>query len=102
MAVAAELSSAGEPHQPGRALNVLVISADIGEGHDLPARAVAREFRERDPDSQISVVNGLPAMGPVLSAMLRDNSAFLFTYLPWVFDFQYRLCLRFEIGRAHV
>jgi processive 1,2-diacylglycerol beta-glucosyltransferase len=97
--VAAERSSAGEPHQPGRALNVLVISADIGEGHDLPARAVAREFRERDPDSQIAVVNGLPAMGPLLSAMLRDNSAFLFTHLPWVFDFQYRLCLRFAPTR---
>jgi processive 1,2-diacylglycerol beta-glucosyltransferase len=76
-----------------------VISADIGEGHDLPARAVAREFRERDPDSQVSIVNGLPAMGPVLTAMLRDNSAFLFTYLPWVFDMQYRLSLRFAPTR---
>jgi processive 1,2-diacylglycerol beta-glucosyltransferase len=78
---------------------VLVISADIGEGHDLPARAVAREFRERDPNSQVSVVNGLPAMGRVLTAMLRGNSAFLFTYLPWLFDLQYRLCLRFAPTR---
>jgi UDP-glucose 4-epimerase len=89
-----ELAPAGEPEQPAHGPNVLVISADIGEGHDLPARAIAREFRERDPDSQVSVVNGLPAMGRVLTAMLRGNSAFLFTYLPWVFDLQYRLCLR--------
>jgi UDP-glucose 4-epimerase len=94
-----ELAPAGEPEQPGQGLNVLVISADIGEGHDLPARAVAREFRERDPDSQVSVVNGLPAMGRLLTAMLRGNSAFLFTYLPWVFDLQYRLCLRFAPTR---
>jgi UDP-glucose 4-epimerase len=94
-----ELAPAGEPEQPTQGLNVLVISADIGEGHDLPARAVAREFRERDPDSQISVVNGLPAMGRVLTAVLRGNSAFLFTYLPWVFDLQYRLCLRFAPTR---
>jgi UDP-glucose 4-epimerase len=97
--VGGELVSAGEPEQPQPGPNVLVISADIGEGHDLPARAVAREFRERDPDSQVSVVNGLPAMGRVLTAMLRGNSAFLFTYLPWVFDLQYRLCLRFAPTR---
>jgi UDP-glucose 4-epimerase len=83
-----ELASAGEPHQHA---NVLVISADIGEGHDLPARAVAREFRERDPATEVSIVNGLAAMGRVLTASLRDNSAFLFTYLPWLFDLQYRL-----------
>ena len=94
-----ELAPAGEPEQPTQGPNVLVISADIGEGHDLPARAVAREFRERDPDSQVSVVNGLPAMGRVLTAMLRGNSAFLFAYLPWVFDLQYRLCLRFAPTR---
>jgi len=94
-----ELASAGEPEQPTPGPNVLVISADIGEGHDLPARAVAREFRERDPDSQVSVVNGLPAMGRVLTAMLRGNSAFLFAYLPWLFDLQYRLCLRFAPTR---
>jgi UDP-glucose 4-epimerase len=94
-----ELAPAGEPEQPTPGPNVLVISADIGEGHDLPARAVAREFRERDHNSQVSVVNGLPAMGPLLTAVLRGNSAFLFTYLPWVFDLQYRLCLRFAPTR---
>ena len=40
---------------------MLIISADIGEGHDLPARAVAREFRDEDPDAVVSIVNGLPA-----------------------------------------
>jgi UDP-glucose 4-epimerase len=94
-----ELASAGEPHQHTPGPNVLVISADIGEGHDLPARAVAREFRERDPSAQVSVVNGLPAMGPLVAASLRENSAFLFAYLPWLFDLQYRLCLRFAPTR---
>ena len=94
-----ELAPAGEPEKPPPGPNVLVISADIGEGHDLPARAVAREFRALDPDSQVSVVNGLPAMGRLLTAVLRGNSAFLFTYLPWLFDLQYRLCLRFAPTR---
>ena len=75
--------------------HVLIISADIGEGHDLPARAVAREFKDEDPDAQVTIVNGLPAMGPVLTHLLRENSAFMFRWVPWWFDLQYRLFMNF-------
>jgi UDP-glucose 4-epimerase len=82
---------AGEPDQEAKPRKVLIISADIGEGHDLPARAVAREFHDEEPDAQVSIVNGLPAMGPFLTKLLRENSAFMFTFVPWLFDLQYRL-----------
>ncbi len=82
---------AGEPDAESGPRHVLIISADIGEGHDLPARAVAREFTDEDPDAQVSIVNGLPAMGAVLTKVLRENSAFMFQWVPWWFDFQYRL-----------
>ena len=78
---------------------VLIVSADIGEGHDLPARAIAREFKEEDPDALISVVNGLPAMGPLATAVLRENSAFMFRWVPWLFDLQYRLFMDFPPTR---
>ncbi|MDE3130428.1 MAG: NAD-dependent epimerase/dehydratase family protein, partial [Acidobacteriota bacterium] len=70
---------------------VLIISADIGAGHDLPARSIAREFKQEDPDAFVAVVNGLPAMGPVATTVLRENSAFVFRWIPWLFDLQYRL-----------
>jgi UDP-glucose 4-epimerase len=88
---AAAVIPAGEPDSEARPRHVLIISADIGEGHDLPARAVAREFKDEDPDAQVSVVNGLPAMGVVLTKVLRENSAFMFRWLPWLFDIQYWL-----------
>ncbi len=78
---------------------VLIVSADIGAGHDLPARAIAREFRDEDPDALISIVNGLPAMGALATAILRDNSAFLFRWMPWLFDLQYRLFMEFPPTR---
>ena len=90
---------AGEPDAEAKPRQVLIISADIGEGHDLPARAVAREFRDEDPDAHISVVNGLPAMGPVLTKVLRENSAFMFQWLPWLFDMQYWLFMYFAPTR---
>jgi hypothetical protein len=86
---------AGEPDAESRPRQVLIISADIGEGHDLPARAVAREFKDEDPDAQVSIVNGLPAMGVVLTKVLRENSQFMFQWIPWWFDFQYRLFMNF-------
>ncbi len=88
---AAAVIPAGEPDAESKPRQILIISADIGEGHDLPARAVAREFRDEDPDAQVSIVNGLPAMGPILTKILRENSAFMFQYVPWLFDFQYWL-----------
>jgi UDP-glucose 4-epimerase len=90
---------AGEPDAEAGPRKVLIISADIGEGHDLPARAVAREFRDEDPDALVSIVNGLPAMGPVLTKVLRENSAFMFRWLPWLFDFQYMLFMYFAPTR---
>jgi UDP-glucose 4-epimerase len=92
---AAAVIPAGEPDAESRPRQVLIISADIGEGHDLPARAVAREFKDEDPDAQVSIVNGLPAMGPVLTHVLRENSEFMFTYVPWWFHFQYTLFMHF-------
>ncbi len=96
---AASVIPAGEPDAESRPRHVLIISADIGEGHDLPARAVAREFKDEDPDAQVSVVNGLPAMGVVLTKVLRENSAFMFKWLPWLFDIQYSLFMYFPPTR---
>ncbi len=90
---------AGEPDAEAGPRKVLIISADIGEGHDLPARAVAREFKDEDPDALVSIVNGLPAMGPVLTRVLRENSAFMFRWLPWLFDLQYMLFMYFAPTR---
>jgi UDP-glucose 4-epimerase len=90
---AAAILPVEEPDAESKPRGILIISADIGEGHDLPARAVAREFRDEDPDANISVVNGLPAMGPVLTKTLRENSAFMFRWVPWLFDIQYWLIM---------
>src|SRR6202022_4235611 len=91
--VEASCAPPGEPDAEAKPRKILIISADIGEGHDLPARAVAREFKDEDPDANVSIVNGLPAMGPILTKTLRENSAFMFRWVPWLFDLQYWLIM---------
>jgi UDP-glucose 4-epimerase len=93
------LALAGESETQVCPRKVLIVSADIGEGHDLPARAVAQEFKDEEPDALVSIVNGLPAMGPFMTKVLRENSAFMFKWLPWLFDFQYRLFMEFPPTR---
>ena len=93
------LAVAGEPEAEACPRRVLIVSADIGEGHDLPARSLAREFREQDPTALISIANGLIAMGPLVRRVLRENSAFIFRWVPWLFDLQYRLFMEFAPTR---
>ncbi len=88
-----------EPDTEAPPRQILIISADIGEGHDLPARALAREFQDEDPDARVSIVNGLPAMGPILTKTLRENSMFMFRWVPWLFDIQYWLFMYFPPTR---
>src|SRR5262249_32316817 len=50
-----------------RPLRALIVTADIGEGHDLPARIIKAEIEEASPDAEVEIANGLDAMGRICS-----------------------------------
>lgn len=75
---------------------MLVLTTDIGEGHDLPARQIASAIREMEPGAEIEIVDGLEEMGTILSAILKDNSRAVMTLPPWLFDLQHWLAIRFR------
>ncbi|MFL5885355.1 MAG: MGDG synthase family glycosyltransferase, partial [Thermoleophilaceae bacterium] len=78
---------------------VLIITAAIGEGHDLPARELAEGIREERPDAVVEIVDGVAAMGKVLKVVLEDNSRWVFRpWMNWAFDLQYRL-LQWRVTR---
>jgi UDP-N-acetylglucosamine:LPS N-acetylglucosamine transferase len=80
----------------GRPPRVLVLTTDIGEGHDLPARQLATGIREEHPGAEVRIVDGLDEMGTILSAVLKDNSRAVFSLPPWLFDLQHLLAIRFR------
>jgi processive 1,2-diacylglycerol beta-glucosyltransferase len=55
--------------------SVLIISAAIGEGHDLPARWLARGLAEEDPSIAVQIEDGL-ATSPMAERVLLNGSAF--------------------------
>jgi processive 1,2-diacylglycerol beta-glucosyltransferase len=80
----------------GRPPRVLVLTTDIGEGHDLPARQLAAGIQEEHPGAEVRIVDGLEEMGTILSAVLKDNSRAVFSLPPWMFDLQHLLAIRFR------
>ncbi len=84
-----------EQHEP----RVLVLTADIGEGHDLPARIIKADLEEEIPASKVEIANGLEAMGRFCSAVVREGSRFTFRWMPWLFDVQYWLLTKFAPTR---
>jgi UDP-glucose 4-epimerase len=78
---------------------VLILTADIGEGHDLPARALADDLAIEHPGSEVEIVDGLRVMGRVLTSILRDGSWFAFNWFPSMFSLQYFLATKFPPTR---
>jgi len=90
---------AGANRSEERPPRVLVLTADIGEGHDLPARMIEADLEEEVPGVEVEIANGLDAMGRVCAAVLRNGSKVTFRWMPWLFDVQYWLITKFAPTR---
>ncbi|HEY3189766.1 MAG TPA: glycosyltransferase [Solirubrobacteraceae bacterium] len=65
---------------------VLVLSAAIGEGHDLPARWLAAGLAEEDPAVEVEIADGLAAMGAFAERVVLGGSSFESVWGNWLFD----------------
>jgi processive 1,2-diacylglycerol beta-glucosyltransferase len=75
----------------------LIVSADIGAGHDLPAELLAGALRERAAEAVIA--DGLTEMGQVTQALGRRGVETILRRAPFVFDAQYWTIQRFAPTR---
>jgi processive 1,2-diacylglycerol beta-glucosyltransferase len=67
-------------------ITVLVLTASIGEGHDLPARELATGLRERG--AEVTVADALHEMGPLVERIVAGGSN------PLLFELSYLLAVR--------
>lgn len=68
---------------------VLILSAAIGEGHDLPARVLADELRAEAPGTEVRIADGLAAMGGLMSRIIVKGSPFHSKWGNRFFDFEF-------------
>lgn len=90
---------AGAARSEERPPRVLVLTADIGEGHDLPARIIKTDVEEEIPGAEVEIVNSFDATGRIVAAIVRGGSRVTFRWMPWVFDIQYWLLTKFAPTR---
>jgi processive 1,2-diacylglycerol beta-glucosyltransferase len=70
---------------------VLILSADVGEGHAAAARALARQIEESPRLAQVTVIDGLAAMGRVLKPVVEDGYRIQLRFIPWTYTIVYWL-----------
>jgi UDP-N-acetylglucosamine:LPS N-acetylglucosamine transferase len=74
-----------------RPRRVLILSAEVGEGHAAAARALAEQLRASRARVDVEVIDGLAAMGPVLRGVVEDGYRVQLRFMPWTYTLVYWL-----------
>jgi processive 1,2-diacylglycerol beta-glucosyltransferase len=70
---------------------VLILSADVGEGHAAAARALAAQLKAAPQPTEVTVIDGLAAMGHVLKPVVEDGYRVQLRFIPWSYTIIYGL-----------
>src|SRR3981081_3167931 len=70
---------------------ILILSADVGEGHAAAARALAQQLEEAPEPAEVTVIDGLAAMGRVLRPVVEDGYRVQLRFFPWTYTIVYWL-----------
>jgi processive 1,2-diacylglycerol beta-glucosyltransferase len=65
---------------------VLILTASVGEGHDLPARTLADQIRAESPDAEVVIEDGLRAMGRPFVLVNERAPGVVFYRSRWLWD----------------
>ncbi len=68
---------------------VLILSADVGEGHAAAARALAQQIEDSPEQAEVKIIDGLAAMGPLLRPVVEDGYRVQLKFFPWTYTVIY-------------
>jgi UDP-N-acetylglucosamine:LPS N-acetylglucosamine transferase len=78
---------------------VLILTASIGEGHDLPARILTEQLRAESPGTEVVVRDGLRALGRPFVLVNERAPGVVFFRFQWIWDAAYWLFVHFRPTR---
>jgi UDP-N-acetylglucosamine:LPS N-acetylglucosamine transferase len=67
----------------------LILSADVGEGHAAAARALAQQIEDSPEQAEVTTIDGLAAMGPLLRPVVEDGYRVQLKFFPWTYTVIY-------------
>ena len=65
---------------------VLILTASVGEGHDLPARTLADQLLAESPATEVVIADGLRAMGRAFVLVSERAPGVVFYRFRWLWD----------------
>jgi processive 1,2-diacylglycerol beta-glucosyltransferase len=65
---------------------VLILTASVGEGHDLPARTLAAQLRTERAGVEVITQDGLVTLGPLVRAVSEGAPRVVFFRQEWLWD----------------
>jgi processive 1,2-diacylglycerol beta-glucosyltransferase len=65
---------------------ILILTASVGEGHDLPARTLATQLREEQPGVELATEDCLAVMGRAVAFMSEGAARVVFYRFSWLWD----------------
>jgi processive 1,2-diacylglycerol beta-glucosyltransferase len=68
---------------------VLILSADVGEGHAAAARALAQQIEASPREADVTIIDGLSAMGRPVRQVVQDGYRVQLRFLPWTYSLVY-------------
>ncbi|WP_163505765.1 WS/DGAT domain-containing protein [Fodinicola acaciae] len=87
--MAAATNKHEEVDQIRRPRRVLIISADMGEGHNATGRALEAVARQLWPDITVKWLDALDVMGPGVGPVFRRIYITNVQHTPWLYEFFY-------------
>jgi processive 1,2-diacylglycerol beta-glucosyltransferase len=78
---------------------ILILTASVGAGHELPAQALAAQFAREIPDCEVIIEDGLDHLGPLVSTVTHSAPRIVFFRSEWIWDAGYWLFARFPPTR---
>ena len=73
---------------------MLILSADVGEGHAAAARALAHQIEDSGQPAEVTIIDGLAAMGRLLQPVVEDGYRVQLRFMPWTYTLVYGLLER--------
>jgi processive 1,2-diacylglycerol beta-glucosyltransferase len=81
-------STSVRPDGPRR---ILILSADVGEGHAAAARALAQQIEDSPEQAEVTIIDGLAAMGRLLRPVVEDGYRVQLRFVPRTYTLVYWL-----------
>jgi processive 1,2-diacylglycerol beta-glucosyltransferase len=78
---------------------ILILTASVGEGHDVPARTLAAQLRAERPDVEVATEDCLAAMGKAVSALSDGAARVVFYRFLWLWDVGFWVFAGFAMTR---